>query len=309
MTVDFPHRLAGHCGSGALRDLLEHRGLDFGDGPLSEGMVFGLAGGLGCFYVEAGDVRYLVGRTGELERDVAPVLGAGLDVRETDDPAEGWAWVREAVDAGRPPMVWADIARLEYLRVRMVNTRHDIVVAGYDDTHAWIADNDREELQRCSLESLASARHSDGFPGPNRHRVYLYDWPDALPDRTTAARRGIARAVANMREDPPGVGDVPGLSGLEAIDAFAAAYASWDDLNLLWALIVKAGTGGAFFRSLHATFLRESGFADAADHYDDLAAAWVQLAARAREGTRDQALVDRIRDAEHAGVAAMEALR
>ena len=39
----FPHQLAGHCGSGALRDLLEFHGLDFGRGPLSEGAAFGLA--------------------------------------------------------------------------------------------------------------------------------------------------------------------------------------------------------------------------------------------------------------------------
>jgi hypothetical protein len=46
----FVHRRAGHCGSGALRDLLEHRGLDFGRGSLTEGSVFGLAGGLGFFF-------------------------------------------------------------------------------------------------------------------------------------------------------------------------------------------------------------------------------------------------------------------
>lgn len=43
----FPHRRAGHCGSGARRDLLEFHGLDYGDGPLSEDAVFGLAGGRG----------------------------------------------------------------------------------------------------------------------------------------------------------------------------------------------------------------------------------------------------------------------
>ncbi len=305
----FPHRLAGHCGSGCLRDLLEFHGLDYGEGPLSEAAVFGLAGGLGAFYVS--EVFYLVGRTGALERDVAPILGAGLEIRETDDPAEGWAWVRDAVDAEQPPMVWADIARLEYLRVRMTNTRHDVVVAGYDDTHALIADNDREELQRCSLASLAAARSSDGFPGPNRHRVFLYDWPDALPDRDTAVARGLARAIANMREDPSGIGALPGASGLAAIDAFAADYPGWtgEHLGLLSTLIVKAGTGGAMFRSLHAGFLREFGVTAAAQIYEELAAAWVELAAHARAGDHGAGvpLVARIQALEHAGVAAMEA--
>lgn len=48
----FPHRRAGHCASGALRDLLEYHRLDYGTGPLSEPMVFGLSGGYGFFYAD-----------------------------------------------------------------------------------------------------------------------------------------------------------------------------------------------------------------------------------------------------------------
>ena len=61
--------------------MLEHRGLDYGRGPLGEGAVFGLGGGLGAYYGEfpgAAPPIYLVGRTGDLERDIAPILGARL---------------------------------------------------------------------------------------------------------------------------------------------------------------------------------------------------------------------------------------
>src|SRR5207237_10227679 len=104
LTVDapaFPHRRAGHCGSGALRDLLEHEGLDYGGGPLSEGAVFGFSGALGFLYVELPRMRppvYLVGRTADLERDLPVHLGGAVDVRATDDPDEGWALVRERID-------------------------------------------------------------------------------------------------------------------------------------------------------------------------------------------------------------------
>jgi len=49
--IELPHRRAGHCGSGALRDLLEFHRLSWSDRPLSEGMVFGLGAGLGFAYV------------------------------------------------------------------------------------------------------------------------------------------------------------------------------------------------------------------------------------------------------------------
>ena len=327
----FPHRRAGHCGSGALRDLLEFHGLDYGRGPLSEGAVFGLAGGLGFFYVEVPDIVppiYLVGRTADLERDIASHLGIGLDLRRTEDPDEGWRWLRDELDAGRPTMVWADIAELEYLRVRMSNTRHDIVVVDYDEGEqvAFVADNDRDELQRCSLASLAAARGSSGFPGPNRHGTFFYDWPDRLRDPQAAVAVALDKAIENMRQEGDAPGGLQGGPGLEGIDRFAALYPEWPErfgdqldraLSGLRVFIVKAGTGGAMFRSLHATFLHDAAalvgderLEETAQLYDELAAAWVDLAACAerREHQPGVELVRRITELEHAGVAAMEAV-
>lgn len=326
---DFPHRRAGHCGSGALRDLLEFHGLDFGEGPLSEASVFGLAGGLGFLFLEmVGAIPpiYLVGRTADLERDVADHLGIGLEVRATDDPEEGWRLVREQIDSGRPPMVWADIGHLDYLRVRMHNTRHDIVVAGYDEVEriAWIADNDRDELQRCDLDSLARARNSDAFPGPNQLTTFIYDWPERLRAPEDAARAAIRRAVANMRDGGESLAGLPGASGLEGVDRFAASYADWpqkfgDDLPQalkgLWVFIVKAGTGGAMFRSLHAGFLRDVGelledsaLLALARTYEELTAAWQSLATAAEQGDHAAGCeaVTAIRSLEHLGVSLME---
>ena len=64
------------------------------------------------------------------------------------------------------------------------------------------------------------------------------------------------------------------------------------------------------FRSLHAIFLREFGFSAAAAVYDELSAAWVELATCARAGDHVAGLplVARIRDLEHTGVTAMEAV-
>ncbi len=324
----FPHRRAGHCGSGALRDLLEHRRLDYGHGPLTEGAVFGLAGGLGFLYLEAQEMKpplYLVGRTADLECDIAAHLGVELTVRDTTEPSEGWALVRDELDVGRPTMVWADIKHLDYLNVRMHNTRHDIVIVGYDESAdvAFVADNDRDEIQRCSLSSLASARNSNAFPGPNLHTTYLYRWPDQLRDPRVATRAAIECAIENMRSGGAALAGLRGAFGLAGIDYFAATYPDWprtfgpaltDALAGLRVFIVKAGTGGAMFRSLHAQFLRELGdllaepaLTRAGDVYDQLAEAWVILARCAEvfdHGTGVQIVQD-IAQLEHAGVEAM----
>ena len=76
---------------------------------------------------------YLVGRGGELELDLdlPRRLGGAAEQRVTDDPAEGWSWVRAEIEGGRPVMLWADIAELPYLRVKLSMSRHDIVVIGF----------------------------------------------------------------------------------------------------------------------------------------------------------------------------------
>ncbi|PTL59583.1 BtrH N-terminal domain-containing protein [Paraconexibacter algicola] len=325
----YPHRLAGHCGSGSIRDLLEFHRLDYGTGPLSEGACFGLGGGLGFFSLELPEMTppvYLVGRTGEFEEDVATNLGASLEIRETEDPAVGWQTVRDEVDAGRPSMLWADIAELEYLRVRMSNTRHDIVVIGYDEEQgiAFVADNDRDEIQRCSLKSLARARSSHGFPGPNRHRVFVYDWPERLRDPREATRLALGRAVQNMRQDRVELLGMAAAGGVPGVATFAEQYRTWPGrfgertdaaLGALRVLIVKAGTGGALFRSLHAEFLRDmsvllddAALRSAADIYDELAEAWIELADHAGERRHGDGIATtlRIAELERHGVEAME---
>lgn len=297
----FVHRRAGHCGSGALRDLLEFHGLDYGHGPLSEPMVFGLSGGLGFFYSDQvpGIPFYLVGRTGSMEQDIARHLGAAVTLGQTDDADLGWQQVKAAVDRGDPPMVWADIGELEYLRVRMRNTRHDIVIVDYDEEQgiAWVADNDREELQACSLASLRRARNSQAFPGPTRNAIFTYRWPMQLPPLAGAVAAAAAVTCANMRGPTDAVGGLDGATGLAGVQRFAETFGDWPArfgdqlpkaLSTLAVLIVKAGTGGAMFRSLQAGYLEEAAellddaaLRNAAEHYRSLSNAWQVLGAYA----------------------------
>jgi hypothetical protein len=337
--LDLPHRLGGHCGSSAYRDLAEFYGCSWTDEPLSEGVAFGIGGALGFLYHETPELPqpvYLVGRTARLERFFCRHMGIDLDRRETDDPDEGWAWLKAELDAGRPTMIWADIGHLEYLRVRMHNTRHDIVVCGYDTDRgvAFIADNDREEIEPCSLESLARARSSTEFPGPVHHRIWAMRWPERPPDARQVVATALESSIAGMTTGGHSLLKDDDAAGLVQVRQFAERYPLWPDmlgddlaaaLQALWVFIVKAGTGGAMFRSLHAQFLRDMGellddpgLRAAGDVYDELAATWVELAS-GTAGLRDGAdplavhadgveLVERIDRLEHEGVEAMRAV-
>ncbi len=241
--VEYPHRRGGHCGSGAMRDLLEWAGLGW-EGPPDEGLVFALS-----------------------ETDLPMRLGAEVSVHATDDPQEGWAWVRDAVREGRPALVWADIAELPYLRVRLQMSRHDIVVIGYDDEQqvAHVVDNDRDEVQLVPYSALARARSSQGFPVPTRHTYFDIAWPDRLPDLAEIAQTAFAQAAEAMTTSTgssivTGRDSAVGATGLAAVDLFAEDLAGWpevfpDDildlvLQALSAFVEKAGTGGGLFRRL-----------------------------------------------------------
>jgi len=276
-----------------MRDLLEWAGLGW-DGPPDEGLVFALSGSLDLSYVRDAALMppvYLVGRGGDLETDLPVRLGAEVSVHATDDPHKGWAWVRDAVQGGRPALVWADIAELPYLRVRLQMSRHDIVVIGYDDEQqlAHVVDNDRDEVQLVPYSALARARSSQGFPVPTRHTYFDIDWPDRLPELAEIAQPAFAQAAAAMTTSSgpsivTGRDSAVGATGLSAVDLFAEDLAGWpevfpdDVLDLvlqgLSAFVEKAGTGGGLFRRLLS-----SGAADIARLTGDPRASHVAAAA------------------------------
>lgn len=305
--LDYPHRMAGHCGSGALRDQLDRAGLGWG-GPPSEALVFALGGALDFGYVRSDALQppiYLIGRGGGLEKDLPHRLGAQLEVRSTDDPELGWQWVTSEIDAGHPAMVWADIGELPYLRVRLTMSRHDIVVIGYDDDTrtAFVVDNDRADVQHVPYDALARARASTAFPLPTRHTTYVIRWPARPPDLRAAAADAFAQGAATMTTSAaPSLG--PGLtshvSGLAAVQVFVDDLANWphlfpgDGLHTvllgLAAFIEKAGTGGGLFRRLLSDGAREiaehtgdRATAAAAEATGACAAVWTAIAAAAAD--------------------------
>lgn len=307
--LDYPHRGAGHCGSGALRDLLDWAGLGW-DGPPDEGLVFGLGGGLGFSYLRvAGLVPpiHLVGRGGDLEVDLLGRLGATVDLRRTEDPVLGWNWVRDELDAGRPVMVWADIAELPYLRVRLQMSRHDVVVIGYDDDEqvAHVVDNDRVEVQQVPYNALARARSSRSFPEPTRHATFATTWPQRLPDLAAVAADAFAASAASMRTGgadlvdrsllPEGSLSATGLAGVQLLADDVGTWAEVLDettlesaLRALPVFVEKAGTGGGLVRRLQASCCHDvatrtgsSASRVAGDAYDRCARAWSELGAAA----------------------------
>ena len=303
--LDYPHRIGGHCGSGALRDLCEWHELGWGETP-DEGLVFALGGDLSFQYARLEDFQppiYLVGRGGDLEVKMLRHIGAEATLWQTDDADLGWTRVQQQLDAGQPVLAWADIAELPYLNVRLQMSRHDIVIIGYDDELdvVYVVDNDREHVQAVPSQALRRARTSTGFPVPTRSATYDIRWPKALPDVAGVARVVVSDTVA-MMTNAASSNDILGNMGLacggtgrDGLAAFAADIDAWPDvmteqhlavsLKVLPAFIEKAGTGGGLFRQLYSEGLRDlarltrsNGLHLASDIYRNCSATWTQIA-------------------------------
>jgi hypothetical protein len=271
-----------HCGSTALRNLLAFHGT-----AISEELAFGLGAGAGFYYLvsdEMSPTRFTNGRTGRLEEQFLELTGAPLRLRTDPDPDVAWRHARETVDDGRPVLLITDLFHLDHYGNSAHFPGHAVVLAGYDDSYAYVSDTGFDGLQRTSLEGLERARHE-------QHPFYplaghMVDVPGAAPTREElleAAPAAIGRAARRMLE--PELGE---FEGLPALRRLASDVGAWPEAASDWRwcarfnyqVIERRGTGGSNFRALYSRFLSEVGREPEAALAAAAAAAWTELADR-----------------------------
>ena len=258
-----------HCGSAAMRGLLDHYcGLE-----LPEPAVFGLSGGLDCAYFESAMLDpgvAVFGRTATLEADLGRILG--IDYREQPDPDDDHAWkvAREEVLAGRPTMLSGDILYLDYREYKVHFPAHRFVLLGFDDAieKAFVADRIRDVPEACSYGGLRTSRNPP--EGVSTHNLWGKfhgtDVGRSLPDAARLAIRECAQRMLGVRSDGSASGAPSTIAGPEVgvagIRRFAEALPRWaerDDARRLASFnarcIEKFGNGGGQFRRLYAGFL------------------------------------------------------
>jgi len=297
---DFPHGPGGHCGTTAMRDMLKFYGHEY-----SEDMVFGLAAGIDFMYIRHEGIEppvYIGGRSPDLEQNLCERLGVGMELVTGTAGDEAWLAVKKMLDEGTPAMVHADVYYLDYLRAKRHFSAHRIILVGYDDDArvAFVADNDRDTIQECSLASLAEARSAAYLPRPADNAYYRFDVPGRLTPTGVAVKASIASAVrqnVGLRAEEASFefGDAKvglGTTGLGEFVADMPAYPremSAEMLSLLCKTVYvsaeKGGTGyGGNFRRMYGRFLQEasaldgfSGLAPIGDEFVGIGDRWTGL--------------------------------
>jgi len=286
----FRHRPGNHCGSTALRNLLGHHGIE-----LTEEMAFGLGAGACFYYVALEDqspTRFINGRAGRLEEQFLELTGAPLQLETFPDADASWVAARAALDEGRPPLLLTDLYYLDHYGRSAHFPGHAVVLAGYDDRVAYLADTAFEELQTTTLESLREARHGSHPIFPLAGHMVTLESGGELVDLRAAIPAAVARNAGQMLNPPLGE-----FEGLPALRRFAAEVESWPGAVEDWRwcarfayqTIERRGTGGGNFRLMYSRFLGEAGY-EQAELCAVAAADWSELAAALQGVSEDESL-------------------
>ncbi len=259
----FVHKMAAHCESGSVAALLNHSGLD-----ISEPLVFGISGGIFFGYFESKKFSFptfvVRNRPGTIRANLAKRIGVKFMTERFRDPGRGEIALDELLARRVPVACQTDFFYMDYLpsHVRVhINVHFVILVEKKDDGYV-VSDCYSPTLALLDRDQLMKARFAGGSFAPKGFLFYPVRIPGEI-DYRKAVWKGIASAAFNMVKLP-----LPFL-GVKGIRLFAKKVVGWPklardsehlshEIMKINILLEDQGTGGAGFRFMYATFLREA---------------------------------------------------
>jgi len=265
VTINFQHRQAAHCESGATAGLCRFQGID-----ISEQMAFGIGGGVffGYFpFLRAAHIRITTYRRppGGIVCNAFRRLGIRYYRKNFWSRARAARSVDEVLERGQPVMCQTSLYWLPYFPpgMRIHFNAHHVVVCGREDGRYVISDPMLEEVVPLTGEELTRARFARGGMNPNGRMYWLRDNPEPRSvDLSRPILEGIRDVCYHMLVPP-----VP-LLGVRGIRFMARDVMRWkrklpDDVvreNLSQIVYMQelVGSGGAGYRAMYAAFLAEA---------------------------------------------------
>jgi hypothetical protein len=264
-TINYTHRQAGHCESGATSNLFNFYGYE-----LSEPMAFGIGNGIYFSYIPF------------LKLQFAPMLSfrnfpntvfqrtlknLGIDgtvIKKFNDPKESMDALDRNLEKGIPTGVQVGVFNLTFFppEYRMHYNMHNMVVFGKEGNNYLISDTVMEHPQVLSYDDLLRVRWAKGAFAP-KGKMYWINGINKDLDFKTATAAGIKKTVYELTKIP-----FP-LIGVKGIKWLAKDLKKWPKkignekasfyLGQILRMAEDFGTGGAGFRYIYGAFLKESG--------------------------------------------------
>ncbi len=264
--IDYMHRQAGHCESGATSNLFKFNGLD-----ISEPMAFGIGNGLYFSYIPFLKVQYAPMMSFRnlpntvFKRSTAYLGIDSTVVKKFKDPKEAMDALDRNLEKGLPTGVQVGVFQLTFFppEYRMHYNMHNMVIFGKEDNMYHVSDTVMEHPQVISYDDLVRVRYAKGPFAPEGKMYWIHGRINSDIDLKPAIAQGIKKTVYEM------IGIPFPLIGVKGIRWMARDMKKWPRkhgnekssfyLGQVLRMAEDFGTGGAGFRYIYGSFLKEVG--------------------------------------------------
>jgi len=260
--IDFPHKQAAHCESGATASLLSHAGV-----PLSEAMVFGIGAGIFFGYVpfvklNGFPLTTYRSRPGAIFSRVTKNLNCVVKQKRYRNPKQAMVELDQLLERGIVVGLQTSVFWLPYIpaALRFHFNAHNLIVIGKEKDNYLISDPVAPELVWCPAQDLENARFAQGALAP-KGRCYYLDQVPGCGNLAQPIVQGIRSVCSDMLAPIP-------VAGVRGMRLMARSMPKWEQkygqrrarycLAQLVRMQEEIGTGGAGFRFIYAAFLQEA---------------------------------------------------
>ncbi len=263
--INYQHRQAGHCESGATSNLFSFYGEE-----ISEPMAFGIGNGLFFSYIpflklQGAPMISFRNFPNMVFRKCTENLGVSSSViKSFKDPKEAMDALDRNLENGIPTGLQVGVFNLTFFppEYRMHYNMHNLVAFGKEGNNYIVSDTVMETPQTISYDDLLRVRFAKGVFAP-KGKMYWINKVNPDPDFRVAIAKGIKKTVYDMVKVP-----FP-LIGTKGIRWIASDLKKWPKklgndkssfyLGQILRMAEDFGTGGAGYRYIYGSFLKEAG--------------------------------------------------
>jgi hypothetical protein len=265
---NYHHKVASHCESGSVRNLLNNVGID-----ITEAMVFGIGSGPAFYYLffAKGPSGFpLIGvrnPPGQILKNVKKLCNLDIVTRKFRSTEDAIQHANVLIDSNIPVAISVDMFYMKYLPafLHIHAPFHFVMLVGRDDHSYAVSDPYFEKIGRLGTEDLSAAWETHAPLAKDNFMAYLNGGPSAI-DLETAVVKGIRKTCANMIL-PAGIKHLFPFIGVQGIKMYSKKVTEWPQkyrgVMLREGVLFNAvgfedqGTGGGGFRLMYGAFLQE----------------------------------------------------
>ncbi len=278
----YHHKVASHCETGSVRNLLNHAGIE-----ISEPMVFGIGSGPAFYYLffARGPSGFpLVGirnPPGSILRNTKKLCGYNFCYKKYKTTDQAIEKANQLIDSDIPVAVTIDMFYMKYLPsfLRVHAPFHFIILVGREGDSYAVSDPYHNEIGILKEEDLRAAWETHAPLAKDNFLAYLDGSPSQI-DLKGPVQKAILKTCNNILL-PPGIKNLFWFVGIQGIKTYAKKILLWPKeykgVVLREGILFNAvgfedqGTGGGAFRLMYGAFLQEVSQMFKSQEMDDLA--------------------------------------